>query len=181
MTDTNLELASQILPFTKKVLKDPQYSDNAALGYNSTYAKADNLSKLEEFQPVIDYFAACGERFINELGYKFRFNRERIFLVASSMREGDYHERHPHPMSMISGVFYLQAPEGSSPIRIHDPREFQKILQFSITEPKPTNLRTIEFEAKAGELILFESWLEHSVPKNKSKKDRIALVFNYST
>ena len=36
-----------------------------------------------------------------------------------------------------------------------------------------------ELPTKAGDLILFPSYLTHSVPKNESNEKRISLAFNY--
>ena len=33
-------------------------------------------------------------------------------------------------------------------------------------------------KSKTGKLILFDSSIEHSVPENKSKEDRISIAFN---
>ena len=35
-----------------------------------------------------------------------------------------------------------------------------------------------EIKSKAGTLILFDSNIEHSVPENKSKENRISIAFN---
>jgi uncharacterized protein (TIGR02466 family) len=32
---------------------------------------------------------------------------------------------------------------------------------------------------QVGQIVLFESWLRHEVPANKSTKDRISVSFNY--
>lgn len=180
VTDSNVDLARQLLPHAKKALKNPSYISSDHLGYMSTYQVKD-LAKLPEFDPFVQYITATTREFIHQLGYRINIDPKRFNVVANCMKYGDYHEKHPHPMSLVSGVFYLQAPEGSAPIRVFDPRTFRNFLLFKTEEPKPTNVGSIEFKPKEGELILFESWLEHAVPKNESKKERIALVFNYSS
>jgi hypothetical protein len=180
ITDSNVELAKKLLPHAKKALKNPAYISAEHLGYTSTY-KVKDLAKLPEFAPFVDYITSATREFITLLGYNIEIDPRRFNVVANCMKENEYHEKHPHPMSLVSGAFYLQAPEGSAPIRVFDPRPFRNFLLFKSKEPKPTNVGSIELIPKEGELVLFESWLEHAVPKNKSKKDRIALVFNYSS
>jgi uncharacterized protein (TIGR02466 family) len=34
--------------------------------------------------------------------------------------------------------------------------------------------------AKAGQVVLFESWLRHEVPPNPSSADRVSISFNFS-
>jgi uncharacterized protein (TIGR02466 family) len=44
---------------------------------------------------------------------------------------------------------------------------------------RPENQRFISLQPKAGEIILFESWMRHEVPPNSSKQERVSLSFNY--
>jgi uncharacterized protein (TIGR02466 family) len=90
------------------------------------------------------------------------------------------HTMHIHPLSTISGTYYVQTPAQSSAIKFEDPR-----LGFFMASPprKPQarrdNQRFISVQPKAGQLILFESWMRHEVPPNKSKQERVSLSFNY--
>lgn len=90
------------------------------------------------------------------------------------------HSMHIHPLSVISGTFYVQIPTGTSPLKFEDPR----MVNFMASPPrKPKaeqdNKRFFEIKPKSGDLVLFESWLRHEVPAHTSKKDRISISFNY--
>jgi uncharacterized protein (TIGR02466 family) len=96
------------------------------------------------------------------------------------MGHGCHHAFHLHPLSSISGTFYLQVPRGSGAFKIEDPR----LPAFMASPPrkrkaKLENLRFYELEPKVGELVLFESWVKHEVVANRSKQDRISVSFNY--
>ena len=41
------------------------------------------------------------------------------------------------------------------------------------------NRTWIEIPAKAGNLVLFESWLRHEVPPNPANEERVSVSFNY--
>jgi hypothetical protein len=41
-----------------------------------------------------------------------------------------------------------------------------------------TNWERVHFVPEEGLLLIWESWLDHEVPKNNSKNGRITMVFN---
>ena len=55
------------------------------------------------------------------------------------MFEEDLHPLHEHPNTVLSGLIYLQVPEGSSDLRFHDPRFHTKVTNLPIIESKDTN------------------------------------------
>lgn len=90
------------------------------------------------------------------------------------------HSLHIHPHSVISGTYYVQMPKNSSAIRFEDPRYAQFMARPPVDPGAPPKLQThFAVPATAGDLILFESWLKHEVPRNSSKTPRISISFNY--
>ena len=91
------------------------------------------------------------------------------------------HSLHLHPLSTISGTYYVQAPKGCSAIKFEDPR----LDRFMAAPPRRIDCKAEQrpwfvVPAEAGKLVLFESWLRHEVPPNQSKTDRISISFNYN-
>lgn len=90
------------------------------------------------------------------------------------------HTSHAHPLSVISGTFYVDIPKGSSPLKFEDPRMGLFMNSPGIkAAAKLQNQRYIEIQPASGYLVLFESWLKHEVPLHVAKKDRISVSFNY--
>ncbi|MGE5085724.1 MAG: 2OG-Fe(II) oxygenase family protein [Bacillota bacterium] len=90
------------------------------------------------------------------------------------------HTMHLHPLSVISGTYYVQTPKNCSAIKFEDPR----LDSFMATPPrkhdaKDANKRHYSLEPQEGHVVLFESWLRHEVPANESNKERISISFNY--
>ncbi len=90
------------------------------------------------------------------------------------------HNMHLHPLSVLSGTYYVQTPKKCSAIKFEDPR----LASFMATPPRKTNAkesnqRFVSLEPQAGHLVLFESWLRHEVPANDSHDERISVSFNY--
>ena len=100
---------------------------------------------------------------------------------ANIMRRGAVHGLHLHPLSTISGTYYVQVPKGSSGLKFEDPR-----LERMMAAPprrsagRSANRSWVEFAARNGELILFESWLRHEVPANTAAGERVSVSFNYN-
>ncbi|MGZ3746941.1 MAG: TIGR02466 family protein [Pseudobdellovibrionaceae bacterium] len=96
------------------------------------------------------------------------------------MPPGAYHTMHIHPLSVISGTYYVQAPKNCSSIKFEDPR----MVGFMASPPRKKdaqerNQRFVELKPQTGHLVLFESWMRHEVPQNQSESERISISFNY--
>lgn len=90
------------------------------------------------------------------------------------------HSMHIHPLSVISGTFYIQVPKGSSPIKFEDPRS--ECFMGSPPRKKNAKLqnqRFVSIQPNPGDLILFESWMRHEVPAHNTSEERISISFNY--
>lgn len=91
------------------------------------------------------------------------------------------HPGHIHPLSTISGTYYVSAPKGCSSIRFEDPRSALFMAQPPRRENcRETNKTFVGIEPEEGKVILFESWLRHEVEVNQSKDERISVSFNYN-
>ncbi len=94
--------------------------------------------------------------------------------------EGGSHGSHIHPHSVISGTTYVKMPEGTSALKLEDPRLPFMMAAPTRTKSAPEDLKTFVSVAPAvGDVLLWESWLRHEVPLNQSEEDRISVSFNY--
>jgi len=97
------------------------------------------------------------------------------------MPEFTAHSLHLHPLSFISGTYYVATPPGCSGLKFEDPR----LSRFMAAPPKlpsarPANRTHITYPAEAGHVILFESWLRHEVAANRVSEERISISFNFN-
>jgi uncharacterized protein (TIGR02466 family) len=91
------------------------------------------------------------------------------------------HGLHLHPLSTISGTYYVRAANGCAGIKFEDPR----LDRFMAAPPRRADARTqyrpwVSVAAAAGKLVLFESWLRHEVPPNTARSERVSVSFNYA-
>jgi uncharacterized protein (TIGR02466 family) len=94
------------------------------------------------------------------------------------MPRGVVHGLHLHPLSTISGTYYVQAPRGSPGIKFEDPR-LDRFMAAPPRKADAVNRPWAVLPAEAGSLVLFESWLRHEVAANPLSAERISISFNY--
>jgi uncharacterized protein (TIGR02466 family) len=90
------------------------------------------------------------------------------------------HSLHLHPLSALSGTYYVHVPARSPGIKFEDPR----LDRFMAAPPRSARARDenrpwITLPAAAGHLVLFESWLRHEVAPNPVAAERVSVSFNY--
>ena len=91
------------------------------------------------------------------------------------------HSLHLHPLSTISGTYYVQTPRGCAGLKFEDPR----LERFMAAPPRRADARpelrpwVIVAGARPGNVVLFESWLRHEVPPNPAA-ERVSISFNYN-
>ena len=87
----------------------------------------------------------------------------------------EFHHRHWHPNSFISGVLYLQGDDEDK-ITFFNPNKHQ--YDVNPTEWNGFNTASWWMPAKTGTLYLFPSSLEHMVENKETNNQRISLAFN---
>jgi len=96
---------------------------------------------------------------------------------------GHYNHSHVHPMSVISGVFYVDA-EKSSPIVFENVNYYSQFYLIECLNEKFKNDFGVLLDASYipinGTILLFPSTLHHHVEQNMSVKNRISISFNFN-
>ena len=92
-------------------------------------------------------------------------------MWAQISSDQDYHEYHSHPNSFFSGILYLNNPEGSADTILHNTALENNFLQFPIKEYTDINSESWHITPKTGKLIIFPSWVPHSVRRSDLKVD----------
>lgn len=111
------------------------------------------------------------------------------FVISSSWilkhSYGDYCVMHNHTGSLFSGVFYIDADEGSGDIVFHNASAMGSShayhhvsLPFKQSQYNAFNTPHYTVPAKTGTMLVFSSGLSHSVKPNMNSKVRYSLSFN---
>jgi len=116
---------------------------------------------------------------LNTFVSKVYGSSDKLVITQSWLNKngkGESHHEHIHPNSMISGVWYPQIHEKLPPIQFRN--STQRDISLDIKNYNLYNSATFLLPLKRGELVLFPSNLNHSVPSNHSTEERISLSFN---
>jgi len=87
-----------------------------------------------------------------------------------------YHHKHEHQNSLVSGVFYINCHEEYDKIKF-----FNNNYKSILLDVKNYNLYNAEnwwYPVKTGDIILFPSSLTHMVETKQGDNTRISLAFN---
>ncbi|MAS97186.1 MAG: hypothetical protein CMO55_28685 [Verrucomicrobiales bacterium] len=108
-------------------------------------------------------------------------DRVEIFVINSwgiiNPKYG-YNAMHNHPSSVLSGVYYIKAPENCGDIVFRDPREVCQMVVLPTKKQNRWTYQRVFYRPKEGRLLIFPSWLLHEVKPNLSEEERICVSFN---
>ena len=180
-----LDLTEKLLPVAKKYLSDERFLTNA-WNYKNTFDIQNKLSRMPDTVFFVDFIKNKAHSFLHNCGYDTSDMDFNVQLFFSEMFDGDFHGRHTHPNCLLSGILYLQVPENSAPLIMHDPRPHRKFSAYQTLQNtidvsnSEVSCNTVFINPVAGTFLIWESWLEHEVLINKSVEGRITAVFNVS-
>ncbi|MBB5693136.1 TIGR02466 family protein [Muricoccus pecuniae] len=104
---------------------------------------------------------------------------------ANVNRAGDANHPHHHPGAFWSGVYWVDAGDGSGgEFEIHDPRGilpsfFAPQLRMALPGCLSAGL-TDYITPETGTMLIFPAWLVHAVRHYHGERPRISVAFNFS-
>lgn len=109
---------------------------------------------------------------------------------ANVNRQGHGNEFHTHPGAYWSGTYYVDDggigddPSLGGEFEIQDPRGiapamYAPVLAFAVPGGRSVGAAEL-ISPKAGQMILFPSWLSHAVRPYEGTRERISIAFNFS-
>ena len=91
---------------------------------------------------------------------------------------GSSNSRHQHGNSTISAAYYVRAPKNCGDIVFYDPRPAPVFCYPATVSSNLLNAQVNGITPNEGALILFPSYVDHSVNENLSNEERIVISFN---
>ena len=154
---------------------------NGYPGYTS-YASLNDLPwRFPIFGDLVKALDRHVAAYIKDLGYDLGGRKLKCdSLWINILPEGGMHASHIHPHSVISGTTYVAMPEGTSALKLEDPRLPMMMTAPVVKKDAAQKLqRFVYVQPAVGDVMLWESWLRHEVPMNMAEDDRISVSFNY--
>lgn len=157
----------------------------SAENYPGGYTSYDSASRMQDRSPTFAALARRIDRHVRAFARALAFDVDvRRFVMTDCwvnvMPRGVTHSGHLHPLSLVSGTYYVRTPRGSAGLKFEDPR----LERFMAAPPRRRSARRelrpwVTIPAEAGRLVLFESWLRHEVPPSRVAAERVSISFNY--
>jgi uncharacterized protein (TIGR02466 family) len=155
-------------------------------GYPGGYTSYGTASRLQTVSPTFAALERKLARHVRSFARRLDFDLEGRELVMTDcwvnvMPQGVVHGLHLHPLSTLSGTYYVQVPKGAPGLKFEDPRlDRMMAAPPRCRDAREGNRPWIVVPAVAGNVVLFESWLRHEVPANAVDANRISISFNYA-
>jgi len=151
-------------------------------GYTS-YASMDNLHEVSStFRGLEKRIRRHVVKFVDHL--QIDVSPDQLAMTdcwVNMMPTQVAHSMHLHPLSLISGTYYVSTPPGSPAIKFEDPRLDRFMFSPARkSDVRPENRQIVRYPAVAGNVILFESWLRHEVEAGNVRGERVSISFNYT-
>ena len=176
----------------EKEQKDKGVTFTNVGGYQSS---AINLKEEKGFECIYDYINECMEIILFQNNYKPNLGVMSSHGWVNINRKGDFNREHVHPDCHWSGVYYVKTPANCGELRFHNPIAASSMVKsahllnlsssnIKTIEPQQNNfvnsfyLNSISLDPHEGMLLIFPSWLFHSVDPNRSDYNRISISFN---
>ena len=134
---------------------------------HSSNVKADMTDwfmhhKYKEFKELSIHAEAVAKQMTKDPVSMFTFD-----CWGAVYRKGEYTQKHSHWGNLWSWCYYLEVPPDASPFR------FEDIIEQGKEEGAP-----FDVYPKEDDILMFPSWLQHSVPKMESSSERNMVAGN---
>ena len=171
------ETNEKIYNHIKQLQKEDQEGLNKS-NIKGWHSKDFTLSEKEP-QNFISFISSS----IDQVMIDMNWDKEKQLAKIDNMWAivnigGSANLRHQHGNSTISGAYYVRAPENCGDIVFYDPRPAPVYSYPNAKKPNSLNAQVNAISPKEGALVLFPSYLDHSVNENLSKNERIVISFN---
>jgi uncharacterized protein (TIGR02466 family) len=158
------------------MLREARY-DASKLAPGQGWQSEQALHQREEIQELV----SCVDHVTKGILRFLRIGYEAFEITgcwATVLAKGAVHKLHNHPNNFLSGVYYIRTQPGADTINFHDPRHQAMVIRPPVAELTAENTDQVVVRVTNGTLLMFPSYLEHSVDANTSDADRISLSFN---
>ena len=109
-------------------------------------------------------------------------NNIELYITQSWLNyteKDQYHHKHAHPNSVVSGVLYFDSDVKNDKILFSHSKGYQQISpEIDNTKFNLWNSRTWFFAVETGNLFMFPSSTTHQVETKQGNNTRISLAFN---
>ena len=167
--------------FTKQELQFVKQQKKHCTNNTGNINTKDNyILNRKEFKNIKKFLDKCCKDYLDTVICPK--NNIELYITQSWLNytEADqYHHKHEHPNSVVSGVFYFDSDVKNDKILFSHSKGYQQISPETDKEKfNLWNSGTWFFPVETGNLFMFPSSTTHQVETKKGTNTRISLAFN---
>jgi uncharacterized protein (TIGR02466 family) len=166
-------------PYTKEELTFFKQQQSKTVKNNGNVNTADtyilNQPVMADIKKVLDEYVT--EYYNNIMCVKDKVKPYITQSWINYTKPGEYHHRHAHPNSLVSGVLYLDSNKDKDKIMFYSSDAYKRIKP-DIATWNLYNSESWWFPVGTGNLVMFPSELQHMVEQKEGKNLRTSLAFN---
>ena len=157
----------------------------SAKNYPGGFTSYSSASRMHRLSPTFAALERAVDRHVAAFVRALQLDMTGRALAMTDcwvniMPTGTAHGLHLHPLSTVSGTYYVRTPPGSPGLKFEDPR----LERMMAAPPRRAGARResrpwVVLPVEPGRVVLFESWLRHEVAANPGRGERISISFNY--
>lgn len=153
--------------------KERQYSS-----FNGWHSKV-YVDRIDEFNELIDIIYNVIQTVKNELGFRKDLNLNILQYWININGNKSYHAPHIHRGFLFSAIYYINTSKDCGDLDLHTPiQNLQYHVRYAWFDNQDKIYTNYTVKPEPNKLVIFPSWLEHSVRVNKSSEDRISIAFD---
>jgi len=167
--------------FTKQELQFVKEQKKHCSKNDGNISSNDNyILNRKKFKNIKKFLDKCCKEYLDTVICPK--NNIELYITQSWLNytEADqYHHKHEHPNSVVSGVLYFDSDIEKDKILFSHPISYQQIVPETNKEKfNLWNSRTWFFPVETGNLFMFPSSTTHQVETKQGNNTRISLAFN---
>ncbi|MCB7129829.1 MAG: 2OG-Fe(II) oxygenase, partial [Candidatus Brocadiales bacterium] len=176
------EMNKSLLPAIEEIKRTIPNSmpEDWSTNHYSTIFSGFSVIDFEGFEALRAFIVAEAINFANVL--ELEIEKHPLILTQSWVNvhtKDESQEPHVHQNSVISGVYHVKTPKKCGDLFLHSPYQYV-MLNPPVKAQNEFNQRNVHITPKEGRLVLFRSFVEHSVRPNKSDQERISISINFA-
>ena len=167
--------------FTKQELQFVKEQKKHCINNEGNINTKDNyILNRKQFKNIKKFLDKCCKDYLDTIICPK--NNVELYITQSWLNyteANQYHHRHEHPNSVVSGVLYFDSDIKNDKILFTSSKGYQQIKpEIDNTKWNLWNSGTWFFSVETGNLFMFPSSTTHQVESKKGTNTRISLAFN---
>mgnify|MGYP001207497452 FL=1 len=162
-------------------IKESQIKDQKGIKKSNNkgwHSKNFDMQEIQ-IQNFIKNVSPSIEKVMTDMNWEMKKQSVKISNMWAIINTGgSTNSRHQHGNSTISAAYYVRAPKNCGDIVFYDPRPAPVFYYPTALSSNLLNAQVNSITPKEGALILFPSYVDHSVNENLSNNERIVISFN---